>query len=183
MKRGPLVGRRGVMLALMLAMPGLGGCGFHPLYASNADGTAGPAAAGLAAINIGLIPERSGQLLRQALQERFERNGLAEARRYDLNVSFSVAGAAIAIQPDSSNAYNRLVGTASYQLIAQDPNRTVLTTGTARAVDGLQVFDQQLFAMQLETEAVTQRVAQAVADEITQQLAAYFDKQAALAAR
>ncbi len=175
------MGRRGVVLAAAAA--GLAGCGFHPLYASNADGTAGPAAAGLAAINVGLIPERSGQLLRQALQERFERSGISQAQRYDLNVSFNVAGAAIAIQPDSSNAYNRLVGTASYQLIAQDPNRTVLTTGTARAVDGLQVFDQQLFAMQLETEAVTGRVAQAVADEITQQLAAYFEQQAALAAR
>lgn len=175
------IGRRGALLALFA--PALGGCGFHPLYAPVAKDEAGPAATGLAEISVGPIPDRPGQELRQALQERFERNGLAAAHRYDLIVNFSIAGAAIAIQPDSSNAYNRLIGTATYQLVAQDPSRTTLTTGTARSVDGLQVFDQQLFAMQLETEVVQQRIAEAVADQIAQQLAVYFERQAALAAR
>ncbi len=175
------VGRRA--FGLGLAALALGGCGFRPLYAPGADGVAGPAANGLAQTAVALIPERTGQLLRQALQERFERNGVATAQRYDLTVTFSIASDANGIQQDTSNTRVRMVGSATYQLLAQDPGRKVLTSGTARSVDGLNVFDQQLFAADLESEVVQQRIAQAVADEITRQLAVYFDRQAALAAR
>lgn len=174
-------GRRAVLV--LLALPLLAGCGFHPLYASAPNGVAGPAAAGLAEISVALLPERTGQLLRQALQERFQRSGLAPAHRYDLTVNFSIAGDPIALQPDSSNVRIRFVGTASYQLTSRDPGRRTLTKGTARSVDGLNIYDQQLFAATLETEVVQQRIAEAVADEITRQLAIYFDQQAALAAR
>jgi LPS-assembly lipoprotein len=175
---------RGGWLALvLLALPLLGGCGFRPLYASGSAGEAGPAAEGLAETRVNPIPERSGQLLRLALQERFERSGLAMAQRYDLSVDFNIASAAIGIQPDSSNSRMRFVGTATYRLTAQDPSRRLLTSGTARSVDGLDVFDQQLFAMDLESEVIQQRIAEAVADEITRQLAIYFDQQAGLATR
>ena len=176
-------GRLDCLRALLLAtMLPIAGCGFHPLYASASGGGAGPAQAGLAQISVDLIPERAGQLLREALQERLERNGLSVMHRYDLAVTFSMSGEGIAIQPDTSNARVRFIGTATYQLRAQDPVRTVLTSGTARSVDGLNVFDQQLFAADMETEVVTQRIAQSIADEITQQLAVYFDRQTALAA-
>jgi LPS-assembly lipoprotein len=180
-ERRPLLAPALLRLAL-LAVPALAGCGFQPLYASPPKSVAGPAAAGLAETAVGLIPDRPGQLLRQALQERFERNGVSTAQRYDLSVSFGISAAAISIQPDSSNSRMRMIGTATYQLIAQDPGRTTLTTGTARSVDGLDLYDQQLFAMQLEIEVVQQRIAEAVADEITRQLAVYFEKQAAVAA-
>ena len=181
MAAGGRVGRRGLLG--LLAVPALGACGFHPLYASASHDTAGPAAEGLAETQVALIPERPGQLLREALQERFERSGIVPAYRYDLTVSFNITGEAIAIQPDSSNSRMRMIGIATYQLIAQDPGRSTLTTGTARVVDGLDLYDQQLFAAALETEAVQQRLAEAVADEITQQLAVYFDRRAALATR
>ncbi|MDA8252591.1 MAG: LPS assembly lipoprotein LptE [Rhodospirillales bacterium] len=176
----PLVGRRALLLLAPLA---LGACGFHPIYARASNGQAGPAAMGLAQTAVDLIPERPGQLLRLALQERFERNGLSVAHMYDLSATISIASDAIGIQQDTSNTRVRLVATANYQLRAQDPARTVLLSGSARSVDGFNVFDQQLFAADLESEAVQQRMAEAVADEITRQLAVYFDRQAALAAR
>ena len=170
------------VLCLAALLP-LGACGFHPLYGSAPDGTAGPTATSLSQISVALIPERTGQLLRQALQERFERNGVPVAHRYDLTVSFGISGDAIALQPDTSNARVRFVGTAVYQLRAQDATRTLLTSGTARSVDGMNVFESQLFAADMETEVVERRIAQAVADDITAQLAVYFDRQAALASR
>lgn len=182
MARAPAPGSRRALLLLLAALP-LGACGFHPLYARASDGQAGPAAEGLAQTSVDLIAERPGQLLRQALQERFERNGLAVAHLYDLTVTFSISSDAIGIQQDTSNTRVRLVATANYQLRGQDPARTVLLGGSARSVDGFNVFDQQLFAADLESEAVQKRMAEAVADEIARQLAVYFDKQAALAAR
>ncbi len=67
-----------------------------------ASGNAGVAQRELAAIQVELIPDRPGQLLRQALQERLELAGSGAARRYDLSVSFWITGEGIAIQPNNT---------------------------------------------------------------------------------
>ena len=59
------------MLALAAAAA-LSGCGFQPVYMPTASGNAGVAQRELAAIQVALIPDRPGQLLRQALQDRLE---------------------------------------------------------------------------------------------------------------
>jgi LPS-assembly lipoprotein len=161
------------------ATAALAGCGFRPMYGGRTATSDGPATDGLAAITVALIPERNGQLLRQALQERFERGGAGLAHRYDLQVSFGIGQEGIAIQSDNSVTHLRYVGTASYTLRAQDTTRSTLTTGTARAVDGLDVIDEQYFAMDLEGEAVVRRLAEVVADQIALRLAAYFNELAA----
>jgi LPS-assembly lipoprotein len=169
---------RRAFLALLINMPLLGACGFRPVYGPGADGAAGPAQEGLSQIAVGPLPERSGQLLRQALQDRVERDGVGKVHRYDLVVSFGVGQEGIAIQTDSSSSRTRVIGTANWRLMAQDPQRTTLTSGTARSVDGFNVIDQQYFAADLESETVTKRVAEAVADQIALQLAAYFNRRA-----
>ena len=63
---GAVGSTRRMLLPLALAAA-LCGCGFRPMYASAGNGGMGPAEAGLAQISIGPLPERSGQLLRQAL--------------------------------------------------------------------------------------------------------------------
>jgi LPS-assembly lipoprotein len=166
----------------ILAAPLLAACGFRPVYGPAAGGKDGPAAEALAEISVGIIPERSGQLLRLALQERFERAGIATAHRYDLNVSFAVSAEGIAIQQNTNSTYTRMLGTATYTLISQDPSRATITSGVARSIDGFNQFDQQYFASDLNTEAVTKRIAQAVADQIALQLASFFAKRTAAAA-
>ena len=49
-----------------------------------------------------------------------------------------------------------------------------LARGSARAIDGLNILDQQFFAADLENEAVQRRLAEQIADQIVLQLAAYF---------
>lgn len=162
---------------LTLALAGmLPGCGFRPMYAARGDGTMGPAETGLAEINIGLIPERPGQELRQALQDRFERAGSNLAQRYDLAVTFAISSDAISIQSDSNATRIRLFGVANWTLRAQDLQRSTLATGTARALDGLDILDNQGFAATQTNDVVIGRIAKAVADQIAVQLAAYFDR-------
>jgi len=165
-------------LFLLPVLPVLAACGFRPVYGTASGGSAGPAQAGLASVSVALIPERSGQLLRQALQERLERGGVGTAHRYDLVVSFGVGAEAIAIASDSSSSRTRVIGTATWRLVGQDSQRSTLTSGTARNVDGYNVLDQQYFASDLENEVVLKRVAEALADQISLQLAAWFNKQA-----
>jgi LPS-assembly lipoprotein len=169
-RRGFLIAGIGVALT---------GCGFQPVYMPTASGTPGVAQRELAAIHVAIIPDRPGQLLRQALQARFEGSGSGVAQRYELRVGFGIGGDAIAILPNSNPTRVREIGNASWTLVAQDPARTTVTSGTARAVDAYNLIDAQYFASDLENEVVQRRLAEALADQITMQLAVYFRRHAA----
>ncbi len=149
----------------------LSGCGFHPLYGS-AGAASGPRAE-LGAIDVASIPDRPGQILRQALQQRFD-HGEGLPKRYTLDVSFGVAGDPIAIQRDSTATRVREVATATWTLKSLDPAHSVVASGTARALDGVNIIDQQYFAADLEGETATKRITETVADQITLQIASYF---------
>ena len=155
------------------------GCGFQPVYMPTASGKAGVAQRDLAAIHVALIAERPGQLLRQALQDRLEMGASGIQRRYDLRVSYWISGEGLAVLPDNTSTRVRMTGNANWSLFAQDPGQTLLTNGAARAIDAMNVFDAQYFAIDLGAEAVQRRLAQAVAEQIAMQLAIYFRKRAA----
>jgi LPS-assembly lipoprotein len=173
----PCLHRR--QLLALAAGAGLSGCGFQPVYMPTASGTSGPAQRELAAIHVALIPDRPGQLLRQALQDRLAMGASGVAQRYDLTVSFWIAGEGIAVQQDSTSTRLRETGNANWTLIAQDIGRTRLTSGYARALDALNITDTQYFGADLENEALQKRMAGAIADQIAMQLAIYFRKRAA----
>jgi LPS-assembly lipoprotein len=126
------------------------------------------------------MPERLGQLLRQALQTRFDRAGTGAAKRYDLTAQFGLSSEALNIEQNTSIPSRiRLVGTANWSLVTRDAQRKTLTSGTARAMDGFNLYDQQFFASDAQSEAVQRQLAAAVADQITLQLAAWFNRHAA----
>ena len=166
MKRRALLGG-----PVLLALPG---CGWHPLYA-DASGTGG-ARAGLGLIAVAIIPERAGQLLRQALQARFDHGDAPPAKRFDLVASFGISGEAMGVQHDATITRVRYIGRATWTLMTRDAARTTLTAGSARAVDALNTFDQQFFAQDMESETIRLRLAETVADQIMAQLAAYFEQ-------
>lgn len=166
----------------LLAMAGtaaLAGCGFQPVYMRTASGKPGVAQRELAAINVELIPERPGQLLRQALQDRLAMGSSGVAYLYDLTVGFGISGEGIAITQSNDTTRIRIIGTARWSLEAHDSGRTTLTKGYARAVDAQNIIDEQYFGSDLENEAIQQRLASAIADQITIQLAAFFRERAA----
>lgn len=169
---GAMLNRRALVSLGVAAL--LPGCGFQPLYASGAGGTPSVAQADLAAVSVGIIPDRPGQLLRQALQDRFERQGVGVAHRYDLSVAFNIAQEGLGIQPDTSTTYMRVSATASWILSAQDPQHSTLGNGSARALDSYNIIANQFFAAQQEYEMIQRRLADNLADQITLQLARYF---------
>ncbi len=167
-------------MSLLLASA-LPGCGFSPVYATSSGGLTGPAEEGLAETTIGLMPERTGQLLRQALQAQFEHGGAGLARRYDLTVSIGLTGDPIAVLQDSSITRIRLVATAAWTLTGQDPQRSTLASGTARVDDGFNIVNEQFFFTDLQNEAIQRRMMEALADQITLRVAGYFKRRAAAA--
>ena len=168
--------RRGVLTA-MLASP-LAGCGFRPLYLPE-GGRGSPAAEAMAAIYVPVMPERTGQLLRQALQRRFEGAGTGIAKKYELVATMAVSAEGIAIQRDTSTTRIRVIASAPWSLRRLDLAHTVLTTGTSRVLDGYNILNQQFFAADLEAEAANRRAAETLADQITTQLAIFLKRQAA----
>lgn len=168
-----------ILLGLVAALPVvLAGCGFQPIYMPTASGKPGVAQRELASVYVAIIPDRPGQLLRQALQRRFgDDAGVTSA--YDLRVSFSISGEGIAIETNNIATRIRMIGTANWTLVAHDAAHSTLTAGAARSLDGVNVFDEQYFAADLETEVVQGRIAENLAQQITTQLAIWFRQRAA----
>lgn len=158
----------------------LAGCGFQPVYMPTATGQPGPAERELAAIHVNLIPDRPGQELRQDLQERFGSDS-GGSSRYNLSVNFSVSGEGIGILPSTIATRIRLIANATWTLTT--PEGTRITNGSARALDGFNVLDQQYFASDMDNEVLAGQLASNIADQITMQLASYFRRQATVASR
>jgi LPS-assembly lipoprotein len=155
----------------------LGGCGFQPVYMPTASGMAGPAQREMATVFVPIIPDRPGQELRQALQERLGSDSGTPAE-YDLAVTFSVSGRGIAIDSNDISTRIRQIGTATWKLIAHDAKRTVLASGSARAMDDVNIFDSEYFAADLQTEAEQKRIAENLATQIATRVAVWFRQQA-----
>lgn len=151
----------------------LSGCGFHPLYAENGRVDA-PAALG--EIFVARIPERVGQELREALQARLDGSGSAARKRFELTASYYIEQQTLSIQQDNSSTRVRLIGHVSWSLRSDIPSAPIVTSGMARALDGNNIVDEQFFYADLQTTAAQQRLAGALADQVTQQLAIYFEQ-------
>ncbi len=171
-----MAGRRAVLAG---AAGLLAGCGFRPLYAPGPRGAPGTAQAELAAVYVSLMPDRAGQLFRQALQQRLEGSGSGGSKRYELGALLSLAPEAIGIQRDNSSTRVRLIGTAAWTVRDLSADQALVANGTARSVDGYNVLNQEFFALELEGDAATRRVTSALADQVTVQLASFFANRAA----
>jgi LPS-assembly lipoprotein len=157
----------------------LAGCSPHPLYAPDAFGNGDPQTqsvqAQLREVQVALLPDRTGQLLRQALQSRLEAGETPDYARYNLAVSFNIAQIGLGVQNDSTITYVRFIATAPWSLSSQDSTtHQILTSNTAQAADSLNTFDNAPFGQELETNTVYARLAGAIADQIVVRLAHYF---------
>ncbi|GBQ10593.1 MAG: LPS assembly lipoprotein LptE [Acidiphilium sp.] len=160
----------------LLALPcvlALSACGFHPLYGPQ-HGQSATVAARLDEVDIGLIPDRQGQLLREALESDLQRAGAPSYYRYHLAVSYSINVQIIGIQQDSSNTRNRYLATAQWTLTPEG-NRTIpVAKGTASAMDAENVIDNQYFQATLDNGVMRHQLAREIAHQITAQLAIYL---------
>lgn len=177
--QSPWSRRQVLRLAVALSgAAGVGGCGFQPVYMPTASGKPGPAERQMAAIRVGVIANRPGQLLRQALQQRFDGAGGAVTPRYSLAVNYSIAGEGVAIRPDSTATHIRLIGHADWTLSSLSPGHLRVTSGSARAFEGIDLLDTQYFAADLETQAAHRRLANQIASQIAMELAVFFRRRA-----
>lgn len=168
----------GTLVRLLVAATplALAGCGFHPLYADRPGQES--VSEKLKDIYVASIPERSGQLVRLALQEEMAGSGPENPQGYTLHVNPSFSQEAIDIHSDNTSGRTRVVGRAHWMLytVAQYPK--LLAQGDATTMDGMNNTFEQYFTQNLNAETLQARVAKTLAESITQQVSVWFQTQA-----
>ncbi len=159
-------------LALLASLAGLSACGFTPLYGDN--GSDANVEQKMDEVSVGIIPDRTGQLLRQALQDQLQIAGAPTQQLYQLSVSYLIISQATGIQEDTSATRERFTASASWALAPIGNPLKPLAKGGASTEDALNIIDQQYFQITLETNTVNQQLANEIAAQISAQLAAYF---------
>ncbi|OYV30174.1 MAG: hypothetical protein B7Z81_14515, partial [Acidocella sp. 20-61-6] len=155
----------------MLPFLALAACGFTPLYGGGADDTV---ASRLDTVDVQNIPDRPGQELREALETQLHTAGAPTVEAYSLHVTYSIATAGIGVLQDTATTRNRFIATAQWTLTPIGQPNSPLTKGAATTQDAINIVDQQYFALDLETSTINQQLANELAAQITDQLAAWF---------
>lgn len=150
----------------LLALLALAGCGFRPLYAPPGQNAL------TGDIFVDIIPNRNGQLLRQALQARIDGSDDRPDHQLVLSVAYGEGAQAVGIQHDNTSTRLVVSGNANWTL--RRLSGETLASGTQRALDGANLIEGQFYYNALNSEAIDRRVADNLADQIVLQLAAYF---------
>lgn len=161
--------KTGLTLAALLA---LSACGFRPLYAPPAEDVSGQsvyAFDALKEVQVGLIPDRSGQYLRNKLVRLLHPEGVSRASRYALKVDFSESKVDLDVQQSAIATRANLVVTAKYTLVVIDSG-LVLGSGSVRSTSGFNNFDSEFQTLVAE-QGARERALDAVAEQIRIRLA------------
>ena len=105
------------------------GCGFQPLY-SHGDGNSSHVLNQLSGIQINPIENRTGQILRNFLQDKLTPLGVPSSPTHKLIISLKETRSDMAILRDSTSTFAKVKMDAKYQLINIE-TKNVLDSGTA----------------------------------------------------
>ncbi len=174
---GTVQGRRSLLrgAAGLLALGGVGGCGFRPMHGGGEAGSEDQAvAAELAATRVAPIPERFGQLMRRELQQRLRTlGGEPVPARWEVVVGPSLSAEAVGILRDGSTTRVRYIATANWTLARIAPRESV-ANGFERAIEGYNLQPNQYFAGDMSRDALERRLADLLASEVATRVALRF---------
>lgn len=150
-------GRLSRLLALSAMLLGLAGCGFQPLYGERSAGAGSVTQAELSAVQIDLIANREGQMLRNELLDRFQPAGAAAKPRYALAVGLSVQRVGLGIRTDETATRANLVMVADYA-VRDLSNGNLMFRGRGRSVSGYNVLDSEFATTSSENDAIRRAI-------------------------
>jgi LPS-assembly lipoprotein len=152
--------------ALLLLM--LAGCGFRPLYGTHAsDPYVGPE---LGSIYIAPLPDRDGQLVRNALLDAIDTKGEPSHPRYRLEITLTINEAQVALSKDETATRAQVSYAVAFTLFE---GAVRLTKGSFSRVFAYDYLNQQYSNISAR-EDIRRRAAQEIATEIRNRMATYF---------
>jgi LPS-assembly lipoprotein len=159
------------VLFVLFIVPMLGACGFQPLYGS--DGGTRNLPADLAGIQVGEIPDRLGQQIRNHLLDQLNPEGEPGAPNYRLEVKLDLHRQGLGYRRDESITRVNLRLTANYVL--RDTTDKVILSGAGKSIASFDVV-QKDFSTLTAVRDGEERMATDVANQIVLQLAAHFQE-------
>ena len=162
----------GVALGVGLAL-GLGGCGFHPLYATGNTPDGMPSY--FSQVFVEPIPGRQGVHLRNQLMDALTPEGTPASAAYRLAVKLEDLKEGLAIQTNTQITRYNYHLTAKYEL-RDTVSGEVLDKGTARAIAAYNVAPDSQFATQTAERDAQERAAREVGEDIRLRLGLYFEQ-------
>ncbi|HZH28718.1 MAG TPA: LPS assembly lipoprotein LptE [Azospirillaceae bacterium] len=145
-------------------------CGLRPLYGER--GVTASAKEQLTRVRIENIPERSGQILRNELIDRFYAGNGPGDSAYRLNVSLSISETRTVIRADDTSLRRLVTAVARYQL--QDAGTGGVVTSGTLSTSATFPFQEAQYGILVARETVTRDLLVALADDITTRVALYF---------
>ena len=156
-------------LALIAALT-LAACGFQPLY--EAGGSSAVMQERLSSVEVGPIPDRLGQVMRNRLTARLNASGTPD---YRVEVALTQSSETFGVRPDTATTQEQLTMVAAVRLIDLDSGEPVLEDSfRARTSFDLVLSD---FATVSQREDSAERLALELAERIHRRLALHFAQQ------
>ncbi len=177
-------GRRALAAGLALGLAlAAAGCGFRPLYErGGGPDCEGPgAAAHMAAVRVAPIPDRAGQILRNALSDALAPGGRAGGAAYRLDVALEETRTDLVIRRDSASTFAKLRATGRWTL-SDAATGKALTRGRSEATAVFNIVESG-YANLNARRAARERAARAVAADIHARLALFFRRHAGCGSR
>ena len=159
--------------AATAALLGLSACGFQPLYAESGQASASDQ---LAAVRIEPIPDRSGQLLYNALRDGLNPLGRPASPDYVLRIALEESSEELALRTDETATRVNVTYTAAFALYPAEAKEPVLK-GVSRTTTAYNVLDSP-YATLTSSEDARARAMDDIAREIRSRLAVYLTRQA-----
>ncbi len=157
---------------LLALVPGIGACGFRPLY-DQRPAAAVPAV--LAAVQVDVIADRDGQKLHNFLLDRLNPKGPAANPLYGLRVILTTDRPTLALRRDETATRVNLTLTANYAL-RDLRTAKVLFEGRSRATNSYNILQSE-FATLASLDDATTQAARELSDEIKIRLAIFLSQQ------
>lgn len=152
--------------AIFLCAMLLAGCGFQPLLGRQSG--SGSVSDELASIRIAPIPDRSGQLLRNALLDSLTPRGAAVTPQYALTIRLQEPRQTIALRRDDVISRSSYSAVATFDLV--DRQNRKIATGTSSFTTDYEITVSE-YATRSSLEDARSRVLALIADDIRNQLA------------
>ncbi|HET8727909.1 MAG TPA: LPS assembly lipoprotein LptE [Alphaproteobacteria bacterium] len=157
---------------LVLALPLLlAACGFQPLYGETQMGVV---AAQFAETEVAVIPNRSGQILRNYLIEDLNPSGRPDDPAYVLNVGLNETFRDLAIRKDATATRANLIVSASYRL--RNGDGEPLTSGSVQTITSYNILRDEFATLSAERDA-RDRALRQISEDISTRLALYFNRE------
>ncbi len=163
--------------AVLSVVFAISACGFRPLYAPPAEDASGErvyAFDALKTVDVGQIPDRNGQYLRNKLVRLLHPGGRAQKMEYVLQISFSEGRTDLDVQQSAIATRANLTVKVRYDLLSIDSASTI-GGGNVSATGGFNIFDSE-FQTLIAEQGARERALESAAEQIRIRIATLLNR-------